>query len=81
MYDHETTTLLTDVELNFAVWDPQDNGQSIVYKVKGVDKQGAWEGTRRYSDFFNLYEALLKRWAGFPIPFMPEKKVLGAKDT
>jgi len=22
MYDHEATTLLTDVELNFAVWDP-----------------------------------------------------------
>ena len=32
------------------------------------------------NDFFNLYEALLKRWPGCPIPFMPEKKVIGAKD-
>jgi hypothetical protein len=48
--------------------------------VKGKDKQGIWEGKRRFSDFWNLYEALLKRWPGCPIPFMPEKKMIGSKD-
>ncbi len=80
MYQQDSANLMLDVEFNFSVSNPEDNGSSIVYQTKGVDKQGAWEGKRRYSDFFNLYEALLKRWAGCPIPFMPEKKVIGAKD-
>ena len=71
---------MLDVEFNFRVSNPEDSGSSIVYQAKGVEKQGACEGKRRYSDFLNLYEALLKRWAGCPIPFMPEKKVICAKD-
>jgi hypothetical protein len=71
---------MLDVEFNFRVSNPEDNGSSIVYQAKGVEKQGACEGKRRYFDFLNLYEALLKRWAGCPIPFMPEKKVICAKD-
>ena len=71
---------MNDVEFEFNVSNPQDNGSFIEYMTKGKDKQGVWEGKRRFSDFWSLYEALMKRWPGCPIPFMPEKKMIGAKD-
>lgn len=36
--------------------------------------------TRRYSDFFLLREILVKRWPGFYIPSLPEKKTIGSDD-
>jgi hypothetical protein len=33
--------------------------------------------TRRYSDFFALYEKLLQRWPGIYIPRIPPKKITG----
>lgn len=47
----------------------------------GVDKQGPWEGTRRYSQFFALHEALTKRWPGILIPKLPSKKAIGNKEV
>ena len=61
MYQQDSANLMLDVQFNFSVSNPEDNGSSIVYQTKGVDKQGAWEGKRRYVDFLNLYEDLLKR--------------------
>jgi hypothetical protein len=34
------------------------HGSHIVYNVQGVDKQGPFEGVRRYNHFHCLYEAL-----------------------
>jgi hypothetical protein len=36
--------------------------------------------TRRYSDFFSLYEKLLQRWPGIYIPRIPPKKITGNLD-
>jgi len=52
-----------------------------VYHVQGVDKQGPWEGTRRYNHFHALYEALQKRWPGILIPKLPSKKAIGNKEV
>jgi len=57
------------------------HGSHIVYHVQGVDKQGPWEGTRRYNHFFCLHEALSKRWPGLLIPKIPSKKAIGNKEV
>ena len=36
--------------------------------------------TRRYNDFFNIYEKLVQRWPGVYIPRIPPKKVTGNMD-
>jgi chemotaxis protein histidine kinase CheA len=46
-----------------------------------VDKQGPWEGVRRYNHFYCLYEALQKRWPGILIPKLPSKKAIGNKEV
>lgn len=51
----------------------------VVYKFLGSSISTAGL-TRRYSDFFALREALIKRWKGLYIPGMPPKKVIGNKD-
>jgi hypothetical protein len=33
-----------------------------------VDKQGPWEGLRRYNEFYLLHQALTNRWPGMYIP-------------
>ena len=53
---------------------------TIVYKCKGVDQLGAWEGERRYNEFFKLHSVLEARWPGIPIPTLPPKKAIGNKD-
>jgi len=79
-FDKETDVLMNDLEYDFSVGSPQDMGGNIVYDVKGKDKQGVWEGKRRYSDFYLLWEVLCKRFPGVPIPVLPEKKAIGNKD-
>ena len=51
-----------------------------MYECKGVDSLGEWEGLRRYNDFFNLRETLLRRWPAIPLPMIPPKKAVGNKD-
>ena len=67
-------------EQRFTCTHPQDRGGSIVYKCKGMDSQGTWEGDRRYREFFKLREKLELRWPGIPFPQLPPKKAIGNKD-
>lgn len=80
VYDHESDVLMNDNEHNFSVSKPQDMGGSIYYEVQGQDRQGSWEGKRRYNEFFVLNEVLVRRFPGVPLPILPEKKAIGNKD-
>ena len=51
-------TIYDDENYEFKVVKPQLHGSHIVYNVQGVDKQGPFEGVRRYNHFHCLYEAL-----------------------
>jgi len=53
-------------------------GSYIAYTMDGTDVTE--QLTRRYSDFFSLYEKLLQRWPGIYIPKIPPKKVTGNTD-
>jgi hypothetical protein len=48
--------------------------------VRGVDKQGSFEGLRRYNEFFMLHQALCQRWPGMYVPKIPPKQTIGNKD-
>lgn len=45
-----------------------------------MDKNGNWEGERRFNEFFKLKEKLEQTWPGIPIPNLPPKKSIGNKD-
>ena len=51
-----------------------------MYKCKGIDNMGNWEGERRYNEFYKLHSVLEARWPGIPIPTLPPKKAIGNKD-
>jgi hypothetical protein len=68
-----TKTLIEDDNFDFQVTNPTLQSGHIVYMCKGVDKQGNWEGNRRYNEFFLLHEALHHRWPGMYIPMIPPK--------
>ena len=53
-------------------------GSYIAYTMDGTDVTE--QLTRRYSDFFALYEKLLQRWPGIYIPRIPPKKITGNQD-
>ena len=53
-------------------------GSYIAYTLNGTDVRE--QLTRRYSDFFALYEKLLQRWPGIYIPRIPPKKITGNLD-
>ena len=53
-------------------------GSFISYTLNGTDIVG--KITRRYSDFFALYEKLVQRWPGIYIPNIPHKKMVGSTD-
>ena len=53
-------------------------GTYIAYTMDGTDITEKL--TRRYSDFFSLYEKLLQRWPGIYIPRIPPKKITGNTD-
>ena len=68
-----------DESIKIMVTDPivKDGVQKyVVYNIKGFDKDGQFEVLRRYSNFYVLRSALLKRWPGCFIPPLPEKKTL-----
>ena len=67
--------------MDFKVVKPQLHGSHIVYHVQGADKQGPWEGTRRYNHFCSLHQSLSKRWPGMVIPKIPTKKAIGNKEV
>jgi hypothetical protein len=52
MDKNSTKTLIEDDNFDFQVTNPQLHSGHIVYHVRGVDKQGNWEGLRRYNEFF-----------------------------
>ena len=56
---------------------PEERGMHMEYKVSGKDNKGSWEGSRRYTHFHLLHEALSKRWPGIGIPRIPPKKAIG----
>jgi len=64
----------------FRVYYPIKVSGHIKYTVSGVDSDGPFEETRRFSEFFALREALATRWPGVYIPAIPEKKMMGNKD-
>jgi hypothetical protein len=67
-------------EQSFSCTHPQNKSGHIVYKCKGSDSQGIWEGDRRYNEFYKLQEKLEARWPGIPLPMLPPKKAIGNKD-
>lgn len=55
--------------------------KSNVYILRGEDQSyGAIEIVRKYSDFYELREALVRRWPGLFIPPIPEKGNIGANE-
>lgn len=74
-------TIYDDENFDYKVVKPQLHGSHIVYHVQGVDKQGNWDGIRRFNHFNALYEALQKRWPGLLIPKLPPKKTIGNKEV
>jgi sorting nexin-1/2 len=64
----------------FRVYNPIKVSGHIKYTVSGVDSDGPFEETRRFSEFYALREALATRWPGVYIPAIPEKKMMGNKD-
>ena len=75
-----STEEVDQASLEFMVRDPQNQSGTVLYKVCGRDKEGMFEGQRRYNEFFLLHEALVKRWPGIPVPTIPPKKSIGNKD-
>ena len=53
-------------------------GSYIAYTLDGTDITAKL--SRRYSDFFALYEKLLQRWPGVYVPRIPPKKITGNLD-
>ncbi len=53
-------------------------GTYICYTMDGTDVTE--QLTRRYSDFYALYEKLLQRWPGIYIPRIPPKQIIGNTD-
>jgi hypothetical protein len=72
---------LDEAVLEFMVRDPQNSNGTMLYKITGRDKDGMFEGQRRYNDFFLLHETLRKRWPGIPIPCIPPKKSFNNKEA
>lgn len=55
-------------------------GSHTDYKIVGTDKNGNFEITRRYREFYALRNTLRKRWLGFYVPGIPDKKPIGNKE-
>ena len=53
-------------------------GSYIAYTMDGTDVTE--QLTRRYSDFYALYEKLVQRWPGIYVPRIPPKKITGNQD-
>ncbi len=56
LVDKNTThSLIEDENFDFQVTNPQLINGHIAYHVRGIDKQGVWEGLRRFNEFFQLH--------------------------
>ena len=53
-----TPQILEEESSDFSVTNPVLQNGRIVYTVKGVDRSGVWEGTRRYNEFYVLHNVL-----------------------
>ena len=73
VFSQATDLIETTSEMEFTCTNPQNKNGQVVYSCKGVDKDGSWEGDRRYNEFFKLHEKLETRWPGVPIPTLPPK--------
>jgi hypothetical protein len=62
----------------FSVSDPMKTGH-VSYSVIGEDNDGAFNVTRRYTDFHKLRTALVARWPGVYVPPIPPKQSVGNK--
>ena len=69
-----------DASAEFTVRDPASTSGTTLYKITGRDRDGLFEGQRRYNEFYLLHESLIKRWPCIPIPAIPPKKNFGNKD-
>lgn len=51
----------------------KDSGfnKHTVYNIKGEDKLGSFDVYRRYNDFYELRELLVRKWPGCFIPSIP----------
>lgn len=47
-----------ELNMDFMVGNPEDRSGHVQYYVKGKDRLGEWEGSRRYNHFFFLHETL-----------------------
>jgi len=60
----------------------KDSGFSkhTVYNIKGSDRLGSFDVFRRYTDFYELREVLIKKWPGCYVPPIPEKMLASGND-
>lgn len=68
VFKQDTDLLGVQADQKFRCINPQNKSGHIVYNCYGCDKQGEWEGLRRYREFHKLHEELVKRWPGVPVP-------------
>jgi hypothetical protein len=68
-----TSDNMDEMSLEFTCRDPQNVSGTVMYKVTAREKDGLFEGQRRYSEFFALHEVLCKMWPGVPVPSIPPK--------
>lgn len=80
IFDPQNESLADESLAEFTVRDPVNTSGTVLYKITGRDKEGLFEGQRRYNEFFLLHETLRKRWPCIPIPCIPPKKNFGNKD-
>lgn len=66
------------VDNTWSVSNPMKMGH-VSYTVTGEDKDGPFEGPRRYKDFHSLRQALVTRWPGVFVPPVPPKQSVGNK--
>ena len=78
--NHDVFTAEDPKSAQFRVYNPVKVSGHIKYTVSGVDSEGPFEESRRYSEFYALRDSLASRWPGVYIPAIPEKKLVGNKD-
>jgi hypothetical protein len=79
IYDPQQENL-DSLSLEFTVRNPVNNSGTVLYTVTGRDKEGLFEGQRRYNEFFLLHTALVARYPCIPIPAIPPKQNFGNTD-
>lgn len=79
-FEHIPHVLYESKIQDFSVTDPVEKDGHIKYTVKMKDAQGAWDGQRRYNEFYVLNEALKVRWPWCQIPILPPKIYTSGKD-